>query len=61
MEMQLLLQHLIYDDQCFFSLDRFNQLLAEYELGYMESSNRPSPIRRDAILSTFEHSLNQSG
>ena len=62
METQLLLQHLIIEEQCF-SVQELNQMLAEFELhvGYMECTNRPSPITRDDITSTTEHSLCRSG
>ena len=59
MEVKLLLQHLIFEERCF-RLEEFNQLIEEYELGYMESTNRPSPIRQDVLVST-DHSLRQSG
>ena len=42
-EAKLLLRHLICDERCF-TLDQLNSRISRMELGYMETSNRPSEI-----------------
>ena len=58
-ETKLLLQHLILEDK-YFSLDRLNSAITCVELGYMETSSRPSEIDPSTLLSDG-HSLKQNG
>lgn len=55
---ELLLQH-IKKDHCY-SLDYLNQQITETELGYMESSDRPSTISLNTLESK-DHKLKQEG
>lgn len=57
--MKLLLRVLI-DGEGYFTLDYFNSHLETFELGYMESSNRPTVISPQTLRSSG-NSLKQNG
>ena len=59
-EVKLLLRHLIYDEHCF-TLDQLNSRISRMELGYMESSNRPSEISAATLQSQDNNLLTQNG
>ena len=58
-EMKLLLCCFIFD-KAFFSASTFTHLMEVFELGYMEVSNRPTPITKKT-LKKKDHSLVQNG
>lgn len=59
-EAKLLLRHLIYDEGCF-TLDQLNSRIGRMELGFMESSNRPSQISATTLQSQDSNLLTQNG
>lgn len=58
-EMKLLLQHLIFE-KSYFRVRTLEKLIESYELGFMEVSNRPTPIDSN-ILRSKDNSLKQNG
>ena len=58
-EVKLLLCHCIRDEK-YFRLSLLNDCIENYELGFMEASNRPTPIKRKTLYSS-DHSLKQNG
>lgn len=58
-EAKVLLRHLIFAEGCF-TLDQLNSRISKIELGYMESSNRPSEISASTLQSQ-DHLLTQNG
>ena len=59
-EAKLLLRHLIYDEGCF-TLNQLNSRIGRMELGFMESSNRPSQISATTLHSQDNNLLTQNG
>ena len=59
MEVKLLLNYLIKEENVF-TLNWFNQKLQDYELGYMEVTNRPTAIIKKVVISK-DYSRCQSG
>ena len=53
-------RHLIYDEGCF-TLDQLNSRIGRMELGFMESSNRPSQISATTLQSQDNNLLTQNG
>ena len=58
-EMKLMLCNFVFDKQ-YFSASSFTHFMDVFELGYMEVSNRPTPITKK-ILKKKDHSLMQNG
>lgn len=58
-EMKLLLRHCI-DDKKYFTYNHLQQIMVNFELGFMEYTNRPTPITRETLKKT-DNSLNQNG
>ena len=59
-EVKLLLRHLIYDEGCL-TLDQLNSRISRMELGYMESTNRPSEISAATLQARDSNLLTQNG
>ena len=59
MEVKLLLNYLIKEENVF-TLNWFNQKLQDYELGYMEVTNRPTATTKKMVNSK-DYSQCQSG
>lgn len=58
-EVKLMIREMITIDG-YFTLDQFNSRLVSAELGYMESSDKPTPITSITLMSSG-HSLKQAG
>lgn len=58
-EVKLMLRSFV-QMECYFTLETINLRLVSFELGYMESRDRPTPISDNTISSTG-HSLKQNG
>lgn len=58
-EVKLMLQILIHTDK-YFTLDQLNSWIENFELGYMESSNRPTTISA-ATINSGGNTLKQNG
>ncbi len=58
-EMKLLLCHCIFNKK-YFTASFLTHLMEVFELGYMEISNRPTPITK-TLLKKKTNSLNQNG
>ena len=58
-EAKLLLQRLITEDRCF-TLDQLNYRIQNFDFGYMNTKNRPSPIAQNTLASS-DNSLKQNG
>lgn len=58
-ETKLMLQKFIQVDQ-YLQLDDLNHMMEDFELGYTESANRPTPIAF-ATLTSGDNSLKQNG
>ena len=58
-ETKLVLYHFVYTKK-FFKLAFLNRQIEHSELGFMESANRPTPIKK-ATLCSSDHSLKQNG
>ena len=59
-EAKLLLRHLIYEEGCL-TLEQLNSRISRMELGYMESSNRPSEISTTTLQAEDSNLLTQDG
>lgn len=59
-EAKLLLRHLIYEEGCL-TLEQLNSRISRMELGYMESSNRPSEISTTTLQAEDSNLLTQNG
>ena len=59
-EAKLLLRHLIFAEGCL-TLDQLNSRISKIELGYMESSNRPSEISTKTLQAQDNNLLTQNG
>ena len=57
MEITALLDHLIFQKK-YLTLEHVNDLILEFEFGYMEVKNKPSPID---LQSLRDRKLGQSG
>lgn len=60
LEMNVMLNHFIYV-QKYLSLEYLNEVILNFELGFMEQSDRPSSIDSRYIKDTSERKLGQSG
>ena len=60
LEVKVLLKYLIYDEKIF-TLEYLNDKISEFQLGYFESTDRPSTIKRENIVVDSVHKLGQSG
>ena len=58
-EMKILLQKFIQDDR-YFQLDDLNYKIENFEFGYTETTNRPTPISHNTLTSS-DNSLKQNG
>lgn len=58
-EMKIMLQRFIQDDK-YFQLDDLNYKIENFELGYSETTNRPTPISHKTLTSS-DNSLKQNG
>ena len=58
-ETKLLLNHCIFEEE-YFTAETLEQLIASYELGFMETANRPTPIN-SKTLHQKDNSLKQNG
>ncbi len=58
-EVKLILQYCIHLKR-YFRLSFLNDLISNFELGYMESTKRPTPIKKSTLHSS-DHSLKQNG
>ena len=58
-EAKLLLNHCIFEEG-YFRADTLEQLMASFELGFMEAANRPTPIN-SKTLRQKDNSLKQNG
>jgi hypothetical protein len=58
-EVKLVLRHCVVSKK-YFQLSFLNMHIDNYELGFMEASNRPSPIKKETLKSS-DHSLKQNG
>ena len=58
-ETKLMLQNFIQEEQ-YFHLDDLNHMIENFELGYAESANRPTPIAY-TTLTSGDNSLKQNG
>ena len=58
-EAKLMLKRFVYEDKCF-TLDELNFRLENFDYGYMDTKNRPSPITRET-LTNDSNSLKQNG
>lgn len=57
-EAKLILRFISVDK--YFTLDELNYRISNFEYGYVDSNNRPSPITH-ATLTNGDHSLKQNG
>lgn len=58
-EAKLLLQHCVFVER-YFTVDTLQHLIESFELGFMETANRPTPIT-GKILRRADNSLRQNG
>ena len=58
-ETELSLNHCIFEEE-YFTAEVLEQLIASYELGFMETANRPTPIN-SKTLRQKDNSLKQNG
>ena len=58
-EAKIVLQKFIQEDR-YFQLDDLNHMIENFELGYAESANRPTPISYQT-LTCNDNSLKQNG
>lgn len=58
-ETKLVLWHFVYGMR-YFKLFWLNRQIEHSELGFMESSNRPTPIKKNTLRSS-DHCLKQNG
>ena len=58
-EVKLVLRHCVVSKK-YFQLSFLNMHIDNYELGFMEAANRPSPIKKETLKSS-DHSLKQNG
>ena len=58
-EAKLVLKRFVYEEK-YFTLDDLNFKLQNFDFGYMDTKNRPSPITRETLTSD-NNSLKQNG
>ncbi len=59
-EAKLILNRFIYEDR-YFTLEDLNFKLENFEYGYLDTKNRPSPITRETLTTRSNNSLKQNG
>lgn len=59
-EVKLMLNKLIYEDK-YFTLEVLNFKLENFDYGYLDVKNRPSPITTDTLTASSSNSLKQNG